>query len=404
MRTLPDMGLGGLRSLLLLTCVLGPHVRAEGSQEDEDHEAHPSGPGHHHWGYTDMPEWDKYFPECGGTAQSPINVDIQNVAFDPWLRPIQLSGYNLTAGGTLKLENNMHTVVLKLPDSLKIVGGLPHIYEAAQLHFHWGSDSSPGSEHTVNGIRFPGEIHVVYFNSEYQSIDQALNQSGGLAVLAAFIEEGPEDNEAYEHLLSHLEEVKDGGESREIPGFDIRGLLPQQLDRYFRYNGSLTTPPCLQTVNWTIFNQTVPLSARQLAILEDTIHHDHDHILQMNFREPQALNGRVVLSSFRAPVGGRKAPGVAPPASPSDTDDPSSRNTETGSHGQENPSLGIGDMLAIIFGILFGITAMAFYIYVRKSHKRNHRSSDSKSNVIYKAATLMRTWRDRQSSTGGWGV
>ncbi|KAG8535074.1 hypothetical protein GDO81_029507, partial [Engystomops pustulosus] len=76
--------------------------------------------------------------------------------------------------------------------------------------------------------------------------------------------EGAEDNEAYEHLLTHLEEVTDGGQSAEIPGFDIRGLLPQQMDRFFRYNGSLTTPPCLQTVNWTIFNQTVLLSAKQV--------------------------------------------------------------------------------------------------------------------------------------------
>lgn len=377
----------GVYVLLLLTCVLGPNVRCEDPQEEEEHQVHPPGPGHHHWSYKDVPEWDKDFADCGGKAQSPINVDTQDVTFDPHLSPIELSGYDLAAGETLELENNRHTVVLKLPDSLKIVGGLPQIYQAAQLHFHWGSESSPGSEHTINGRRFPGEIHVVHYNMEYGSIDQAINQSGGLAVLAAFIEEGADDNADYEHLLTHLEEVKEGGESAEIHGFDIRGLLPRQLDRYFRYNGSLTTPPCFQTVNWTIFNQTIPLSAKQLAILEDTIHHDHDHILQMNFREPQPLNGRRVLASFRGPVGGRKAAGGAPQPSPSppESDDPSSQGP--GVHGQDDPPLGTGDMLAIIFGVLFGVTAVAFYVYVRKMRKRNHRSSDSKSNVIYKAAT-----------------
>ncbi|XP_073540699.1 carbonic anhydrase 9 [Phyllobates terribilis] len=371
----------GLRALLILTCV---QLGARGTGED-----HPAGPGHHHWSYTDFSEWDRDFPDCGGNSQSPINVDTQNTTFDPQLTPILLSGYDLTAGDTLRLENNRHTVVLKLPDSLKIVGGLPHIYQAAQLHFHWGSRKGPGSEHTINGKRFPGEIHVVHYNPEYESLELAANQSGGLAVLAAFLEEGPEDNKDYEHLLTYLEEVKDGGQSTEIPGFDIRGLLPQYLDRYFRYNGSLTTPPCLQTVNWTVFNQTIPVSARQLTILEDTIHHDHDHILQMNFRETQALNGRVVLSSFRDPIGGRKAAGAAPqtPAPPSDSDDPSVHDSGTGAHGHGNPSLGTGDMLAILFGVLFAVTAVAFYVYVRKSQKRNQRSSDSKSNVIYKAAT-----------------
>ncbi|KAM4012630.1 carbonic anhydrase 9-like [Anomaloglossus baeobatrachus] len=177
--------------------------------------------------------------------------------------------------------------------------------------------------------------------------------------------------------------------STEIPGFDIRGLLPQRLDRYFRYNGSLTTPPCFQTVNWTVFNQTIPVSARQLAILEDTIHRDQEHILQMNFRATQALNGRTVLSSFRGPGSGRKAAGAAPPSpvSTPESDDRTVHKPETGAHDQDDPPLGTGDMLAILFGVLFAVTAVAFYVYVRKTRKRNHRSSDPKSNVIYKAAT-----------------
>ncbi|KAM3910074.1 carbonic anhydrase 9-like, partial [Leptodactylus fuscus] len=343
-----------------------------------------TGPGHHHWSYQDILEWDKDYPECGGKAQSPIDVDTQHTVFDAQLRPIQLSGYNLSTAETLELENNKHTVVLKLPGTMKIIGGLPEIYQAAQLHFHWGSKSNPGSEHMVNGRRFPGEIHVVHYNSEYTSVEKAANHSGGLAVLAAFIEKGPDYNEGYEPLLSHLEAVKDGGQITEIPGFDISRLLPQRLDRYFRYNGSLTTPPCLQTVNWTIFNQTIRLSETQLDLLEDTLHHDHDQLLQENFRDPQKLNGRNVLSSFKAPVVGRKAAGEAPP---SDSDDSSSLNPGTDAHGEDDPQLGTGDMLAIIFGILFAVTAVAFYVYVRKTRKRNHRSSDSKSNVIYKAAT-----------------
>ncbi|KAM4049283.1 carbonic anhydrase 9-like [Anomaloglossus baeobatrachus] len=203
------MGLQGLSVVLILVCVqLRNHVTCEDPREEEEHKGHPAGPGHHHWSYTDVLEWGQDFPDCDLGSQSPINVDTQNTTFDPHLTPILLSGYDLTAADSLKLENNRHTVVLTLPDSLKIVGGLPHIYQAAQLHFHWGSRRSPGSEHTVNGKRFPGEIHVVHYNAEYESVELAANHSGGLAVLAAFIEEGSEDNEDYEHLLTHLDEVK----------------------------------------------------------------------------------------------------------------------------------------------------------------------------------------------------
>ncbi|XP_077334361.1 carbonic anhydrase 9 isoform X2 [Lithobates pipiens] len=324
------MGLRNLGLLLLIATFLGPLVTSD-DPEDHPHEDHPPGPPHGHWSYTDVTQWDKAYPACGEKEQSPINVDTGDTRFDPTLKPIEVSGYDVSPEESLELKNNGHTVVLQLPNSLQIIGGLANKYRAAQLHFHWGSHSDPGSEHTVNGQKFPGEIHVVHYSSSFQSLDEAVTQPGGLAVLAAFIQKGPEENKDYQNLLSHLEEVKEAGQSREIPGFDIRGLLPQQLDRYYRYNGSLTTPPCYQTVNWTIFNQTIFLSEDQLEILEDTIHHDHDHILQMNFREPQSLNGRLVLSSFRPPVSGRKAPGQAPAPSvsaPDSANGPSDRSGE----------------------------------------------------------------------------
>ncbi|XP_075428880.1 carbonic anhydrase 9-like isoform X1 [Ascaphus truei] len=272
---------------------------------------------------------------------------------------------------------------------MMIVGGLSQDYRAAQLHFHWGSSSSPGSEHTVNAQRFPGEIHVVHYSMEYESINDAKNQPGGLAVLAAFIQEGPELNPTYEQLLSHLREVEEEGKSIEIPGFDIHGLLPQRLDRYYRYNGSLTTPPCYQSVNWTLFNQTVSLSQEQLAVLENTVHSEHDHILQLNFREPQRLNGRHVLTSFKSPIGGRRGPGAAPdPAvvSPAPGDSTSHRSGQ-GAEGSGAHALSTGDMLAVIFGVLFGVTAVAFLVYVRKTRSRNQRLGSENKSVIYKAAT-----------------
>lgn len=49
-------------------------------------------------------------------------------------------------------------VLLDLPESLALTGGYAQQYRAAQLHLHWGSPSGPGSEHTVNGRRFPAEV------------------------------------------------------------------------------------------------------------------------------------------------------------------------------------------------------------------------------------------------------
>lgn len=121
---------------------------------------------------------------------------------------------------------------------------------------------------------------------------------------------GETKNPAYEHILSHLHEIRNKGESvrldkaieawedsdlgarggsplgapcggtvRErgvlacsppdqktsVPPFNVAELLPPQLDQFFRYNGSLTTPPCYQSVLWTVFNRKAQISMEQVS-------------------------------------------------------------------------------------------------------------------------------------------
>lgn len=117
-----------------------------------------------------------------------------------------------------------------------------------------------------------------------------------------------------------------------IPAFDIQSLLPKDLRRYYRYNGSLTTPPCHQSVTWTLFHERVQISKDQvkhirnapfLAInnaftrwtnlplfpqllkMETTLFssktEDADTmLLQDNYRSTQPLNHRIILTSFSA--------------------------------------------------------------------------------------------------------
>ncbi|NXN15087.1 CAH9 anhydrase, partial [Indicator maculatus] len=236
---------------------------------------------------------------CAGTVQSPININMSRTIFSPQLRPIQLSGYSLPAKEKLRLRNNGHTVQLDLPESLAITGGYAQQYRAVQLHLHWGSLSGRGSEHTINGHRFAAEIHVVHYNSKYDSFNEAMVHPDGLAVLAAFLEVGPRENPYYQEILEHLYKIQGEGEEVWVPGFNIEGLLPANLKFYLHYNGSLTTPPCYQTVKWTIFNQTMLLSHDQMSTLVMTLRNDDNKPLQNNYRPAQGLHRRQVLSSFQ---------------------------------------------------------------------------------------------------------
>ncbi|NWJ00214.1 CAH9 anhydrase, partial [Crypturellus undulatus] len=190
-------------------------------------------------------------------------------------------------------------VVLELPQLLAITGGYAQQYKAVQLHLHWGSPSGPGSEHTVNNHRFPAEIHVVHYNTKYDNFKEAMVHPDGLAVLGAFLEAGPRENPYYRQILEHLYKIEGDDDEVFVAGFNIAGLLPANLNHYFRYNGSLTTPPCYQTVKWTVFNQTVQLSQDQISQLVMTLRGDDDSPLQNNFRGIQKLHGRHVLASFQ---------------------------------------------------------------------------------------------------------
>uniref|UniRef100_A0A8C0IZC7 Carbonic anhydrase n=1 Tax=Chelonoidis abingdonii TaxID=106734 RepID=A0A8C0IZC7_CHEAB len=248
---------------------------------------------------TDKDEWQLEVPFCGGQMQSPINIDTNSTNFSRELQPVVLAGYNLDPSEQLSLMNNGHTVVLRLPGSLTIASGYPQEYRAMQLHLHWGSPEGPGSEHTVDGRRYDGEIHMVYYNPSCGSIKEAMKQPGGLAVLAAFLQVMP---------MGQPLGRWGGGSETTVAGFNIEGLLPANLGRYYRYSGSLTTPPCYQTVNWTVFNQTVLLSKEQILLLETTLQGDDDTDLQNNFRLTQPLHGRKVLASFQASLSPRQVP------------------------------------------------------------------------------------------------
>ncbi|XP_070231776.1 carbonic anhydrase 9 isoform X1 [Bos mutus] len=327
-----------------------PTVEAPRDTEGPQNNAHrdEKGDGHSHWRYGGAPPWPQVSPACAGRFQSPVDIRPELTAFCPALRPLEFLGFELPPQPKLRLCNNGHTVQLSLPSGLKMALGPGQEYRALQLHLHWGAAGRPGSEHTVDGHRFPAEIHVVHLSTAFEEFDEALGRPGGLAVLAAFLQEGPEENSAYEQLLSRLGEITEKDSETWVPGLDVSALLPSDLSRYFRYEGSLTTPPCAQGVIWTVFNQTVKLSAKQLHTLSDSLWGPDDSRLQLNFRATQPLNGRIIEASFPAGVDG--SPRTVEPV-------------------HLNSCLAAGDILALVFGLLFAVTSIAFLVQMRRQQR-----------------------------------
>ncbi|KAM3875108.1 carbonic anhydrase 4b [Diretmus argenteus] len=235
--------------------------------------------------------------DCSGRAQSPINIVTRKTLPDERLTPFEFIGYQESFHG--RITNNGYTVVVDLPASAMVKGGdLAVPYKAVQLHFHWGKDGGPGSEHTIDGEQFPMEMHIVHIKEEYDSLSQAVGDPTGLAVLGFFFQESRTPNKKYDPLIEALKDIKQPTTNTTLSGVSLEMLIPPQsnLTRYFRYLGSLTTPDCEEAVVWTMFENTIQLSRQQLAAFYQLRFSDGMHMVQ-TYRPTQPMNGRMVYYS-----------------------------------------------------------------------------------------------------------
>jgi carbonic anhydrase len=69
------------------------------------------------------------------------------------------------------------------------------------------------------------------------------SKNDGLVVMAVFVRVG-EHNDAFENLSSFLQEIHLKGNQVPVQNINISALLPNNLDDYWAYKGSLTTPVC----------------------------------------------------------------------------------------------------------------------------------------------------------------
>ncbi|XP_054904082.1 carbonic anhydrase 14 isoform X4 [Poeciliopsis prolifica] len=261
-------------------------------------------------GFAGQSEWSAYFPDCGGTSQSPVDVITTQTKYDPSLMPVTPLGYSQHGNRPFSMHNNGHTVIVELPEWMGL-GGLPWFFTAVQLHLHWGNEGPDvgGSEHTVNGRSSDAELHVVHYNAElYPNMSAAMTQRDGLAVLGILIETGEETNPGFNNILNYMSRIRHADQKAFIPAFDVQSLLPKDLGRYYRYNGSLTTPPCYQSVIWTVFHERVQISKAQLLKMEMMLYSSKVQevdrmLLQDNFRKTQPLNHRIIFASFSAESG-----------------------------------------------------------------------------------------------------
>ncbi|OQV13371.1 putative Carbonic anhydrase 14 [Hypsibius exemplaris] len=244
------------------------------------------------WGYSSEEEedgsprtpanWSLSYPNCGRHNQSPINIDSKYVTVDRSLEEILFVDYDdYPTNQTWKLLNNGHTVQLQAnfshPPQLH-AGGLNAKYEFIQMHFHWGEDDFEGSEHRINSRKYPLELHLVHKRrGSGRTLATGIDiKASLLAVVGIFFDLQVDDNEDIKPITDALSRIVNPDEPVliDLPTFTLQSLLPVQRD-YFRYDGSLTTPPCDAVVQWSVLSQALSISTAQLTSFRKLRHHTH---------------------------------------------------------------------------------------------------------------------------------
>uniref|UniRef100_A0A1B0DQ47 Carbonic anhydrase n=1 Tax=Phlebotomus papatasi TaxID=29031 RepID=A0A1B0DQ47_PHLPP len=255
-----------------------------------------------HWGYpTPMPNGEIIGPENWGGAcdtgmkQSPVDLSFKasvrgkfpEFHFEDYEEPI--------VGG--RVLNTGHSIQINVGSSPNVVlsgGGLPsEQYVMEQMHFHWGS------EHTINGRRYALELHMVHYDSRFPSIQEAVGNKTGVAVLGVLFYVSSEANPDLENILDSAKTA------RNSVGMSDDLLAPLSPDDLLPRNeiliSAMRVPLQRQdvAVEWTIFTQSLPISFDQLERFK-SIKTNNGTILTHNFRTVQPLNARPLV--YVAPI------------------------------------------------------------------------------------------------------
>jgi carbonic anhydrase len=227
--------------------------------------------GKTHWGYTghegpaNWGDLSADYSLCkSGKSQSPININSEVTVESEGLEKI---GFDYSTGIS-SVINNGHTIQVNFDEGSSItIDGIK--FPLVQLHFH-----TP-SENQINGKEFPLEGHFVHATKD-----------GSLAVIGLMFEDGVE-NPFIKKVWAKMPRQAGGKEALSISANEVNALLPKDKE-YYRFNGSLTTPPCSEGVRWLVLKNYSTISKAQTKEFLDVFNH-------ANNRPVQPINARKVI-------------------------------------------------------------------------------------------------------------
>mmetsp|Transcript_4354 Transcript_4354/g.8534 ORF Transcript_4354/g.8534 Transcript_4354/m.8534 type:complete len:679 (-) Transcript_4354:298-2334(-) len=325
--------------------------------------------------------WGQVAPLCNsGKEQSPIDIDTSKVV-DMSLKPISshfdaTTEYVKNTGHGFQLyETHPFQHTLGAANTPEVVSGedkgysmiRDQRYNFYQVHWH-----TP-SENTIDGKSFPLEAHFVH-----QFDDPLLHGTyHRLAVIGLMYELG-ECNEFLDKFWDEFPTNK-GTSAYTGDPFDLSNKLTYELQQgYWHWYGSLTTPPCTESVSWNLLKKTETVCQRQVDKLQQALAQTQNGV-SVNNRVVQPLNHRVVVGSSGSSSPAAPNTASPPPPSSSPAPEPTQLPAYTptlqdllNNDDDDDGASGIEiTLLALALVITFGVFALIFMTYHLMSRGSN---------------------------------
>ena len=249
------------------------------------------------WDYKDEKAWD-LVEGCvsgKGACQSPIDIQSKTVVPSLSLKPLVLTGWDKPVAGVC--SNNGATILFTPTTDSK---GQPALafqnhkgsYVLKQFHIHWGKQVGEGAEHSVDGKHHDAELHFVTLKEGMAPSSTEKDAYAVVGVLLKASKTGSSvdvDNNTTWNKLPVPIELK---QALTVSDLVCGDFLPQSLD-YYHYEGSLTTPPCSEVVQWFLLKDPVEVPEDFLRKLQQMKTPSNETLVR-NHRSIQPLNERVV--------------------------------------------------------------------------------------------------------------
>ncbi|KAJ5263399.1 hypothetical protein N7478_011004 [Penicillium angulare] len=199
-----------------------------------------------------------------GKFQSPINIETDEISY----AAANSVHFHVPKADNAKFENLGSGLEVVLTNGTLSANGTS--YKLAQFHFH-----TP-SEHRINNEYYPMEVHFVFENT-----------AGAIAVVGFVFElsQFGYSTPLFDSVFAHIDDIATPGTYTKTDQLDFSGLT-QHLNSHgiYQYSGSLTTPPCSESVAWFLSTEPLPLNVQSYNAVK--------HILKYNARYTQNALGQ----------------------------------------------------------------------------------------------------------------